>query len=399
MAGTDRQYTAIDVYQITESETGGIWGDAYTGQINDLSVLIKKAEEKNSPHYKGVAQVLLAMSFGALTDVFGDIPFSEAAKGTPASGESDGNEILNPKYDSQKQIYSGIISMLQDARKNLQASSSLLSPGSDDLIYGGELSKWVKATNVLLARYTMHQSKKPGDQEQEVLNILNNNSAFTGNAENMKGEFTGSGTDQSNPWFQFNQTRSGYISAGGKMVDTLKTMGDPRIGPFYKGDSAVGSYPGQYNTDASEIGPFYGSASSPVPLVTYVEQKFIRAEAELEVNGIAAAATPHFEEALTASLKKFEVPDPTYVSDQVSKFSSMTDKTEAKKFLMLHKWIAMFTHSEAFVDVRRTGYPELDPALNATQIPRRLPYPVEERNNNSNYPGTKPIDQKLWWQN
>ena len=108
-----------------------------------------KATEKEAYAYRGIAKIMTAMYLGVLTDHFGDIPYSQALQG--AAG-------LKPAYDSQADIYAAIATLLQGGVADLATPSSL-SPGSDDLIHGGDLSAWATTATALGARYLNHLSK------------------------------------------------------------------------------------------------------------------------------------------------------------------------------------------------------------------------------------------------
>ncbi len=105
-AGVDRQYIAFDVYQITESDVDNDWANLYSGALFNLSDLIAKAKSENSPYYSGIGKTLKAMSLGLATDLWGDIPNSEAFQGV---------NNLSPKYDTQQQVYENIQILLNEA--------------------------------------------------------------------------------------------------------------------------------------------------------------------------------------------------------------------------------------------------------------------------------------------
>ncbi|MGC8804043.1 MAG: SusD/RagB family nutrient-binding outer membrane lipoprotein, partial [Bacteroidales bacterium] len=135
-AGVGNQPIAFDVYNFTQSDVNNVWvWGMYAGPMMDLKRMIVSAKADGSFHYLGVAQVLMAFSVATMTDLFGDIPFSDAW--------IDGN--VTPKYDTQQAIYDSLFKMVDDAIANLSKPQSLFSPGSDDIIYGGDLDKWIKA--------------------------------------------------------------------------------------------------------------------------------------------------------------------------------------------------------------------------------------------------------------
>jgi hypothetical protein len=84
------------------------------------------------------------------TDVWDDMPYEEAFQGL---------DLLNPKYDSQEEIYGNIYKFLEEAITLLEGTAGSVSPGSDDIINEGDISKWIKAARAIKARGSMHQKK------------------------------------------------------------------------------------------------------------------------------------------------------------------------------------------------------------------------------------------------
>ena len=150
MTGTDRQSLAHNRYaQIGEGDFNTPWNGSYAGSLYDLQLIMDMADEQDAPAYSGVAKVMTAKALGILTDHFGDIPYSEAFQGA-------GN--LKPAFDSQEDIYTSIFTLLDEAQADL-ASPSTLSPGSDDLIHGGDLTAWSAMADALRARYRSEERR------------------------------------------------------------------------------------------------------------------------------------------------------------------------------------------------------------------------------------------------
>jgi len=82
----------------------------YAGSLRSAKLIAEKAEAENVPHYAGIAKVLLATEYGNATSYFGDIPFSDALRG---------NESLNPVFDTQEQVYTGVQTLLDEAIQHL----------------------------------------------------------------------------------------------------------------------------------------------------------------------------------------------------------------------------------------------------------------------------------------
>ncbi|MFM7853518.1 MAG: SusD/RagB family nutrient-binding outer membrane lipoprotein, partial [Flammeovirgaceae bacterium] len=137
LTGINAQPQDFSNYNYTESDCDGLWRDMYATTNITLRQLIDKADKSpTGKYYAGIGKVLLASSLGTMTSFWGDIPYSDALKG------SGGN--ITPKYDNQQAIYTSIQGLLDEAIADLSAASGV-SPADDDLIYGGDLGLWTRA--------------------------------------------------------------------------------------------------------------------------------------------------------------------------------------------------------------------------------------------------------------
>ena len=377
-------------YLIRDADMTGVWQRMYFNSLNTVNVLMKKAEDQNAPHYEGVAQVLMATGIGVFTDAFGDIPYTDAFKA------DEGN--FTPTYDTQEDLYTTLLpNLLDEAIANLSAADSPGgSPAGDDLIFGGNLDKWIAAANALKLRYTFQQARKNAGAYDAALALVPN--AIVSNGDDYEMYF-GTGANEPNPQYQFSQSRAGNIKMGEYFMNAFSDE-DTRDSLlvddlFESGD-----------VDENPNG-FYTKSESPVVLMSYVEVKFIEAESHLmKAASDEASAKIALDEAVSASFMKImgtETPA-DYQTDLDTRWAAATDKLEV---LIDEKYIA--TYSQSIVvwnDYRRTGYPTLDfvdggvNAFNTNgEIPKRLPYPQEERLLNlSNLPIKTPnLQTPVWW--
>jgi hypothetical protein len=387
IAGLQSQAADVDVYNITEAEINNAWSwNLYAPGMINCKIMMGKAESTNSPHYAGVAKILMAYHLGVTTDHWGDIPYSDALKG--------GDNYFESKYDTQQQIYTTIFTLLNEAITDLQASSSVFSPGSEDLIYGGDLVKWTKAAYALKARYSLHLSKKNGATSySDALAAVAK--AFTANEDDLRLDY-GTAYNNSNPIYQSEQERPGYYSANSTMINMLNASGDPRRDVYFTG--TTGSVSGVPNTSAAVIGPGYSSTDSPVNFISYAEVKFIEAEARFKLNPSDPLALNACNDGIKASLQREGV----YGDGSWYNSHKLSSGSLNLQNIMIQKYLSSFLQVESWTDWRRTGYPILSLATGAmtTQIPRRYPYPQDERlYNNSNMPSGVNITDKVWWDN
>ena len=147
---SSRQFNVYASYIFSTTDFDNTWVNLYTAMYNfqDLRV---SAISKNYNAYAGIAYVMEAATAGYTTDVWGDIPFSQALTGSTN---------LQPKVDAQKNVYASIQSMLDSGIARLGAANpGNLVPGSDDLVYGGNLAQWTRLAYSLKSRYYLHLRK------------------------------------------------------------------------------------------------------------------------------------------------------------------------------------------------------------------------------------------------
>ena len=345
--GIARQHLQLYSYNLNESDLDNAWYTMYL-QMNNLSIIMQKAKG-SSPAYQGIAEVLMALYLGSTTDLLGDIPYSQAFLG---------NQNLRPKFDTQKDVYSSIQSLLDSAIVHLGITTNQFKPGADDLVYSGNKAAWIKAANSLKARYYLHVKNYT-----DALAVLPKGLA---GGDDFQFVF-GSSETQANPLYQFMEQR-GDITMDDFFMALMKSFNDPRIVPF-TGDTVYSSsaYPG----------PFYTSATSPVPFITYAEAKFIEAEAQL-AGGATAPAYTAYTEAIKASMKYYGVADAEVTAYLAQPAVSVTASNLTLKNIIEQKYIALYTQQETWTDFRRTNFPKLSP-VNGAQIPTRFIYPQNER--------------------
>lgn len=136
------------------------WGNSnswagYYGILRNNKFLLDKAVELNYPLQEGIGLVMKSLIFGLITDLYGDIPYSDALKANEGT-----NEYTFPKFDSQQSVYDSILKNLERANTLLSASSFNSETGSADIYYGGDAKKWRKFANSLALRYYMRLSAK-----------------------------------------------------------------------------------------------------------------------------------------------------------------------------------------------------------------------------------------------
>lgn len=383
--GVDRQSYTEARYQLTSADVNNLWGSTYTDIFMNLHTIVEKSMEEGneSPHFRGVAQVMQATTLGITTDLFGDIPFSQAL------GGGVGN--LRPEYDTQEQIYDTIFEILDNAVVNLASTENVL-PLRGDVIYGNNVSKWTKAAHSIKARHYLQLSNVLGNEAYtQALAAAQN--GFESNADNYEVPFE---EENHNPINQFMVDRTD-IRMASTFVELLQANDDPRLS-FYVQETDdgefVGSVPGSQNASVSRPGTYVAATDSPTVLMSYAELKFIEAEAHLML-GNPEDAREAFEEAVAASVLRVTGEENTaWLEENI--FGGGVTLEE----ILTQKYINGFGTNQPYADYRRTGYPNLGLAEGAvlSQIPVRFPYPQSELDyNEANVPAQRQITDNVWW--
>lgn len=326
----------------------------------------------------------MAVSLGSVTSYWGDVPYSDAFTG------ATGN--ITPKYDKQEAIYGSIQGLLDAAITDLSSPTGI-ALGNDDLIYGGDLTRWIRAAYSLKARYFIHQTKSNTNAAASALAALSGAKGITSIDQQAQMVFGINQTD-ANPWYQLNRQRPD-VRVSASFISILDSFVDPRKSRYI-----------DQRPSGSFVGLKFSSIDSPVPIISYAEVKFIEAEALVRTGGSGAQAA--FQAAIAASITDVTgSANAAYVTA-----NGILAGTQAQQLnqILTQKYIALFTQSESWVDYRRTGVPTLTPPSTVIKneanpngaIPRRLPYPISERLfNAANIPTQSPSLQtpKLWIDN
>lgn len=374
--GTDAQPLAYDQYLIDERTLDEFWKTGlYSGAMRDCFLLVEKARAEGKGRYLGIGQILLAHNLGMATSFWGDVPFSEAFGGP---------ENLYPSYDTQRDIYEQITHLLEAAVEQLSQSQDT-SYMAVDLIFGGNAAAWQKTAYALLARYSLHQSKRKVNAITQALTYLERGGLavdFVAPTLYYQDQRNGG-----NPLRLYLEERADQMALGNHLVDLLAQTEDPRLDAFGVFDGTSYLF-----YEAEQAVPFWSRLATPIPLIAAAEVQFIRSEALLRVGNVAAA-----EEALQAAVRlHFEQMDLDIYSSQPwydnhINFTDCPDFDCQLQRIMEQKYIALFVQGahQAWVDYRRTGVPTLQVPDEANSsfnpglvVPRRYLYPISERRNN-----------------
>lgn len=400
-AGTWAQSNDADkrVGQTASTLFNNNWGNLYDN-LMVLNDIIKKTDPSSgdevNPYTRGIAQILTAYNLGVLTDMWGEVPWTEALKGA---------ETLQPKYDKQSEIYPKIIQLLDDGIATMTSVTTFSTVG--DYIYGGTAStakaKWIKAANSLKARYWLHQTNVNTNAAATALSLVA--SGFASNADNFvfaKYEATATGE---NPWFQFLNDRT-HLSVSKTLYDIMVARNDPRIPVYFLQVGGVYN-PAPSGTATESQGGIYSTSkltadgrTAATPMMTYHELKFIEAEAKFRTGD--ATWQTSLQQAIVANFLFHGLTE----ADANAYFTAsvvplLTAGNELKEILT-EKYIGFYEFEaiEAYNDYRRVpSFLTLNnPNNETTGFVWRFAYPTSEfASNSANIPNTNVFSDKTWW--
>lgn len=344
---------------------------------------------------RGVAQILMAYNLAVTVNFWGDAPYEEAFQG---------NDNLNPKYDDAEDLYDEVHDLLDRGIANLEDSESL---DADDYIYDGSIKQWIKAANALKARYSIMLSNVDDNAAQNALDAIEE--GFEGYDDNMAIDAYGDGAYDFNPWVAFYWERN-HHAVSTTFEKLLEDRGDPRQSfLIYYGDGRDAAPIGEADQSQSKYAKSYISSQdlgiyAPTTIMTYHEQKFIEAEAQLRTDGDWETA---LQEAIEASFDFYgltyfgEVPGGSDYAEAIVQSLDGADDEVILEEIMTQKYIAMYEYRSmtAYNDYRRTGYPEMhNPNNDDKGFPHRYPYALSETQSNpDNVPDVSIYEDKLFW--
>jgi hypothetical protein len=386
------------------------WNYQYQTLLN-LKLIIDKCstgKEKGNFSTLGIAQILYAYNLALLTDMYGDIPFSESFQ--PGI-------LFQPKLDRQEDLYKTVFSTLENAIVNLEKPTPSIYPslGAQDLIYGGDKSKWKKAANGLLARYTLRLSFRNPDYAKVLTYV---SKSF----KNKNEEFKLENVNIPNPFARFANDR-GYLFSSKSLFEKLSARAnDPRKEGYFEKIKKSSAAPLTYEFFANGVSTQSQSdysysalmdETNPIFMLSYHELLFIKAEAEAR-NSVVVTSTVSLTAAVNAAFNKGEVINfsKENATSYVSGLNIVTN-ADLLNEIAVQKYISFYENEsiEAYNDYRRLlamygsadAHPiQLANPKNATQFPLRLPYAESDVSTNSNVKvafgdGTYVYSEKVWW--
>jgi hypothetical protein len=421
------QYKSIEAFYYVPNDFANQWQELYSGSLNDLKYVKKvSAAEENWSFYL-MATVIEAYTFQVLTDMHGDIPFSEALKGNEG--------IANPNYESSQAIYDSLIARLDNALSKDFTLGTVQDPGTSDLIFGGastplatDIRLWKQFANTLKLKIYLRQFKAREAVASAGIQALYNSGAEFLTTSAAIDRFADEAS-KSNPLFEQDQRQlntTENLKASNTLFKFLQENNDPRVDTLYRENKdgiRKAMNQGDFNAPSTVLDPLtisraYLNAEDPVYFISKAESYFLQAEA-VERGWGTGDAKSLYEEGVKAAFEFFGDPSIAQglLADEYA-YGAHYDNTKLGT-IAIQKWASMaWTRQglEAYFERLRTGYPLYSPVYSDDEdyvagyivypkegtttdnkFAKRLFYPDTEVLRNPNAPAQPNIWDPLWW--
>ncbi len=443
-------YWSGDKYLRNSGYSSALWDSNYPGALKTLThVVDQTAEMEGMGNLHAMAQLMRTFALHRLTDVYGDVPYTQAGRGL--------NDEANwfPAYDPQQDIYNMLVTEIRAARDELSASG--LNVGVQDVMFQGDVARWQRWANSQLLRVGMRMvNVDPGTAQSVVEEAANHPAGVIESNDQNAGIYHVAGVginrnSNSEVWFPGNGGENGNARLSNTFVTWMQANNDPRL-LLIGGGLGDPLDPTTWNTDyASQRGMPNGFDSQTIiqraiddgviaseddfttDLYTFVnpliwnledpmffqqagEVHLILAEAALMGWNVPGTALEHFEAGVTAAIQNWENYDASLAVDQAVidaylaglNFAGAANQAE---LIGEQYWAATFWNNEyeSWANWRRSGIPALTPTnyngnVTGGTIPRRLEYSQGEVGGNpDNYAaaiarqGEDLFTTRIWW--
>lgn len=409
-------------YQFTQGFNNSIWASAYLN-LKNYNYVDTQGATLGQPLLQGMAKIMKALHFQLLVDTYGDVPYTSALQGTTT---------ILPTYDKAQDIYDDLFKQIDAGMALLAKGDGTLNPGPNDIMFQGDISKWLKFGNTLKLRMLLRQSEKSDRAsfvQAQLATIKASGYGFLGagenaavnpgysNSQNLQNPLYGAFyAINGNPTTLNNQYKGNLYG-----ITFYKNTNDPRLGAYYRpvagttsnfNGTLFGTTDVLVNSQVSDIGSgVLKNVSQNSPVLQSHESLFMQAEAAqrgwitgdpkalyqaaisesfINVGRTAAEAAAYYSQAGVANVN----------------WEASTNKIEA---IITQKWASENGTApfEAWSDYRRLGLPTAipisqDPSTTVRQIPLRLLYPTSEYSTNAANVGAQgTINQftsKIFWE-
>ncbi|ETN94303.1 SusD/RagB family nutrient-binding outer membrane lipoprotein [Zhouia amylolytica] len=422
---TTAGYWSGDKYTWNQGYASSMIDRIYGNAVKTVEDMLVQIDEEGLPEeMKSITRIMRVFIYHRLTDLYGDVPYSEAGKAV-----IDG--ILTPKYDAQSEIYADMLKELEEATAALGDGTSGF--GAADIMFQGDQGKWRRFGYSMMMRLGFRLIKVDPAASQQWVTKAIAGGVMESNADIAYIQHT-PGPEG------INRNGNGEVftaDASMRMSDTFIAVlqDDPRLPILAARRSDNSTAPadlkglpngldlnmleemtGEENTDlyAEPNRNIITGEDAPMFFQTYAEVEFMLAEAAERWGLAGGDPAPHYNAGVRAAMKMLELYGEAAIIDDADIDTYLAaypfDPANALEQINTQYWAATFLNEyEAFANWRRSGLPNLTPVnypgnvTNGT-IPRRLTYSTSEQSiNKENYDaavaaqGPDLLTTRVWW--
>jgi hypothetical protein len=445
--------SSVQDYVMT-STSPQLW-DPYYGVLTNLNFMItQNAGVASDANYSDIAEILEAICFQNLVDLYGDIPYSQALNAA---------KNFYPAYDKQSDIYDSLTAKLDNAMADIStnlSNAAVVTPTTDDVMFGGNMQSWLTFANTVKLRlllrevnvtaktaYITSEISKTASYGYLTSDALVNPGYSSAQPNQMYGGFGVS------PSGSLDYAAS-FIGANATAIGFYLATNDVRVGYFYSPLSVTATTPGFFTPSVSlpaDANQYAGnpvgiqaaiaggssnigsglvqSPSQSAVMMSAAESYFLQAEATVYgwLPGGNSAAQTLYQSGITKSYEFLNVGGSTSAADAAAatyygqNLGWVAFPTGASSDSLVHtileqKWAALNGINAAepyndwrktFVTAMNTGWPIVPVSASPSNTEPHMPfcyfYPAEEQqNNNASWTAAgganvQPFTTRLFW--
>ncbi len=400
------------------------WSYLYYTPLMDFEWVKNKAVEEENWNYYLMATVMQCYTYQIMVDLWDEIPVSDALQKVPAT------------FQPGPEVYDTLIQRIDFALAQDFEATTNTQPAKDDLVFAGDMSKWVEFANTLKLKIFIRQRFARSEVSKTGIQALYNSGVTFLSADAALTDFTDE-SGRGNYWYESNLRGSeGALRASNTFLLYLKDNVDPRLdflfAPTGSGHEGIwqGDYRDRFDTYAGDEPVFSApimEALTPTYFISLTESKFLQAEAKMIIDASETEVEALYIEAIDANCNRYGIiADAANIYEGYAIFPS-GDKTAQFEMLMMQKWVAMANGQglEAFFEHNRTHIPKISaispgdsnwdvdnyvPGEFTVSVegngiltpprlfPKRLLFSSTERSQNPNVPATVELNVPVWWE-
>jgi hypothetical protein len=359
---TSSQYIATDNYDVENLNfLENDFVELFSGALNDLKFVKRKASGSGNWTNYLIAQVMEAYAYQLVADLYDGAPLAEGLRGD--------EDNFTPEWDSGPAVYDSLIARIDYALSKDFELSSNVSPQANDLLFGGDVERWIQFANTLKLKLMIRFSDAdPAKAQALISGLVNSGAQFLETDASISTYYDQA--DRGNPLYEAdrrNQNTTTNLKASLTLVNYLEVNTDPRINELFDlplaGGPVKGMRQGTSSTPSTTLNSETVSGATvlptdPVYFISLPEAYFLRAEAA--ARGFSNEnAKALYDLGVLAAFDRYDLNGASFIQpggDYEYPAGTVEENVEA---IIEQKWVAHVGGNslEAWFDMLRTGYP------------------------------------------